>query len=265
MELKDMLSTNFTGNLEAISKNNLAYLKEMFNMIDVKDTMLPYQFYHTWIKDGRFDRLEKSLLRDYSIEMVQGNKTKQMLPSSFLSFKLTDYIEKTYNEIINFKKHKLLSYDKTKYLDIASISIAMVLCKYKLETLYKEHIIFICVKVLVTYFTLYNKTGYLVSLSDIQFITKSIMLTEINTFYQIAEQLGFSLVIHTEVKIERFLTQEQVMTLIEPGDSQTTIKKKIMRACPCGERKARNIMSMYGLTNQKYTRKDFQIKKGKDS
>ncbi len=265
MELKDELSTNLTGNLEAISKSNLAYLADMFETIGEQNDMLPYQFYHTWIKDGRFDRLEKSLLKDYSIEMVQGNKTKQMLPSSFLSFKLTDYIEKMYGEKIDFKKNELLSYNKDKYWHIAFVSVSMVLCKYKLETLYKEHIIFICIKVLITYFVLYNKSGYLVSLSDIPVISKSILLTEINEFYQMAKQLGFSPVTHSEVKIERFLTKEQVMTLIEPGDSQTTIKKRIMRACPCGERKARNIMSMYGLTNQKYTRKDFHDKKGKDS
>jgi hypothetical protein len=45
---------------------------------------------------------------------------------------------------------------------------------------------------------------------------------------------------------------------VEEGDSQATIKKKIMKWCPCGERKARAIMQKYGMTNQKYTRRDYQ-------
>ena len=31
-----------------------------------------------------------------------------------------------------------------------------------------------------------------------------------------------------------------------------------MKWCPCGDRKARYIMRQYGLTNQKFTRKDFK-------
>lgn len=206
----------------------------------------------------RFDRVERSLLEDYSIEMVKGHKPKQLLPSSFLSFKLTDHIEKKYAQKIDFKIHKLLSYDFSIYKALTGISISMTICKYRPETLYREHIIFVCIKVLVTYFYLYDKTGLLVNLKDMAPISKAVLETDINVFYIIAERLGFRYIQHNEVVIGRSLNREQVIAMVEPGDSQTTIKKKIMKACPCGERKARNIMRTYGLTNQKFTRKDFK-------
>jgi hypothetical protein len=134
----------------------------------------------------------------------------------------------------------------------------MTICKYRPETLYREHIIFVCIKVLVTYFYLYDKTGLLVNLKDMAPISKAVLETDINVFYIIAERLGFRYIQHNEVVIGRSLNREQVIAMVEPGDSQTTIKKKIMKACPCGERKARNIMRTYGLTNQKFTRKDFK-------
>ncbi len=56
--------------------------------------------------------------------------------------------------------------------------------------------------------------------------------------------------------ISKTLTKDQVEAFIKPGDSQTVIKRKIMKWCPCGERKARYIMRELGLTNQKYTRKN---------
>jgi hypothetical protein len=48
------------------------------------------------------------------------------------------------------------------------------------------------------------------------------------------------------------------MLFVTSEDSQTEIKNKIMKWYLCKDRKARQIMTQLGLTNPKYTRKDFK-------
>ncbi len=261
MVLKDILCKEKFGNLKDISDCNTSYLAEMVNaMVEVmrEENQQPYLFYSTWIKNSKFRIIEHSLLNDYSLEIVNGNKTKRLLLSSLLSFKLTDYINTTYKKKINFRKSKLLDYNIDTYRKLTAISIAMILNKFHPGSLYNEHIVFVCIQVMLTYFTLFNKDGFLVKLNDVYIVTKEILETDINVFEGLADNLGFKS-IHNEVSnISRTLTKEQIEEFISPEDTQTEIKKKIMRWCPCGERKARSIMREHGLTKQKYARNAFK-------
>jgi hypothetical protein len=256
MKLKEKLSRIKFGNLGVISKVNSDFLIQMIEAMNDQSNMSPSQFYHCWVMSKEFNEVEKSLLNDYPLEIVYGKKSTQLLPSSFMSFKIIDFLKKVFDKHISFKQHKLLDYDERLYQVLAAVSVAMVLNKYKPETLFAEHIIFVCVKVMFTYFTLYNKNGYLVNLGHIAICADKILNSELDIFNQIASRLGFKITQIKRKEITKTLTLEQILAFIEPDDTQTMIKQKIMKWCPCGERKARIIMRSYGLTNQKYTRKN---------
>lgn len=267
MALKDILCKEKFGNLKDISDCNTSYLAEMVNAMIVamrEENQQPYLFYSTWIKNIEFKKIEHSLLNDYSIEIVNGNKTKRLLLSSLLSFKITDYIKSTYKKKINFRDSKLLDYNIDTYRSLTAISVAMILNKFHPGSLYNEHIVFVCIQVILTYFTLFNKNSFLVNLNDVYIVTKEILETDINVFEELANTLGFKSIHNEESNTPRTLTKEQIEEFIRPEDTQTEIKKKIMRWCPCGERKARSIMQEHGLTKQKYARNAFKNKNAEE-
>lgn len=268
MKLKDILCKEKFGNLKDISDCNTSYLARMVNAMIVamkEQNQQPNLLYSTWIKNSMLNKIEYSLLNDYSIEIVNGNKTKRLLLSSLLSFKLTDYIKATYGKRINFRESKLLDYNIDIYRKLTAISVAMMLNKFRPGSLYNEHIVFVCIQVMLTYFTLFKRDCFLVKLDDVYVVTKEILETEVNVFEGLADKLGFKS-IHNEVSnTPRTLTKEQIEEFIGPEDTQTEIKKKIMRWCPCGERKARSIMQEHGLTKQKYARNAFKNKNAEES
>ena len=268
MALKDILCKEKFGNLKDISDCNTSYLAEMVNAMIVamrEENQQPYLFYSTWIKNIEFKKIEHSLLNDYSIEIVNGNKTKRLLLSSLLSCKNTDYIKSTYKIKINFRDSKLLDYNIDTYRSLTAISVAMILNKFHPGSLYNEHIVFVCIQVILTYFTLFNKNSFLVNLNDVYIVTKEILETDINVFEELANTLGFKSIHNEESNTPRTLTKEQIEEFIRPEDTQTEIKKKIMRWCPCGERKARSIMQEHGLTKKKYARNAFKNNSVEDS
>jgi len=261
MKLKDILSTEKFGNVASTSEKNTAILKEIISEMSNPDEQHPQSFYNKWIRneDSVIETLSKSLVRDYPIERIYGEKTKTIFLSSLGTFKLPDYIKTNYNTCIDFTKSKLLDYNIVLYRDLSIITTAILVNKYKPESLYREHIIFIGLKVLFTYFTLYRDNAFLVNLKDHNGVIGQLLEMDMEVFDNIAIKLGFKHAIITNNHVPpRILTKEQIMEFIDEGDSQTTIKKKIMKWCPCGERKARELMRKYGLTDQKYTRRDYR-------
>ena len=220
MALKDILCKEKFGNLKDISDCNTSYLAEMVNAMIVamrEENQQPYLFYSTWIKNIEFKKIEHSLLNDYSIEIVNGNKTKRLLLSSLLSFKITDYIKSTYKKKINFRDSKLLDYNIDTYRSLTAISVAMILNKFHPGSLYNEHIVFVCIQVILTYFTLFNKNSFLVNLNDVYIVTKEILETDINVFEELANTLGFKSIHNEESNIPRTLTKEQIDYLVKNG------------------------------------------------
>lgn len=261
MKLKDILSTEKFGNVAKTSEKNLAVLKEITNEMSNPNEQHPQSFYNKWIRSDHsvMETLSKSLVRDYPLERIYGDKTKTIFLSSLGAFKLPDFIKKEYHKSIDFTTSKLLDYDPKIYYELSCITIAMLVNKYKPESLYREHIIFIGFKVLFTYFTLYKGNTFLVNLMDHNPVIGKIFELDIEAINGIANMLGFkhSIVEESHVPLKT-LSKEQIMEFIEEGDSQTTIKKKIMKWCPCGESKARALMQKYGLTKQKYIRRDYR-------
>lgn len=227
------------------------------------EELKPSQFYRKWLMgaDSVIKQIDVSLLTEYPVEYRCGNKKKKFFVTSLNGFNITDFIHRRWQLDMDFKQNKLLSYDLQKYIVLTVLIMSLTINKYKIETLYREHIIFVCVNVMLTFFTLYKDEKFLVQLNDVYDVTKKILLTDISIFENIREVLGFKHQEKPSQRKTRIFSKEDIMDFINPDDSQTTIKKKIMKWCPCGERKARQIMQQYGLTNQNYTRKDYKKKK----
>ncbi len=268
MKLSEIISRDKKGNITGTSQQVVSTLHNMIDEMKRSSSILPNQFYNDWCRghNSVINQLSRVLLNSYPLERVAGNKTKELFLSSFLSFNLIDYIKRFYYSEFNLKGSKLLKYDYHTYYNLSAITVAMLINKYKPETLYHEHIIFICIKVLLTYFTLYDENGYLVKLEDAENVCKTLLNVDFDNLNKYAEDLGFRCPRKIELVIRRTLSKEEILDLIELGDSQTTIKKKIMRWCPCGDRKARYLMKKYNLTQSKYTRKDCkELKKENDT
>ena len=262
MKLCEVLSKEKRGNVTETSHQVVATLQNMIVAMNNSSTIQPSQFYNDWCRGNNsiINQLSRTLLVAYPVVRVIGNKTKELFLSSLLSFKLTDYIRKLYDPEFDFKTNKLLKYDCQKYYHISVISVAMLINKYNPNSLYHEHIIFTCIKVLLTYFPLYDGDRYLVNLGDMGNVCKLILQTDINALNNYAKSLGFRYSKKEQFAIRQTLSKEEILKLIDPSDSQTEIRNKIMKWCPCGERKARYLMQKYNLTKAKYTRKDY-IKK----
>lgn len=177
MKLIEVLSTEKFGNVTLTSKNNMAILLEIVKEMDKPEEPNPYTFYNKWIRgaDSVIETLSRSLVKDYPIERIYGNKTETIFLSSLGSFKVTDYIKEKYNVTIDFTTSYLLDYNVNLYQDLALITIAMLINKYKPESLYREHIIFVGIKVLFTYFTLYKEDVFLVNLKDCYYVITSLI------------------------------------------------------------------------------------------
>lgn len=259
MTIKELICREKYGNVKTISEYNKNMLQSMIGQMNNSTVLIPSQFYRDWIKgdESFINKLSVSLLRDYPIESKCGYKTKQFFVTSLHGFDIKDIIKRKWNISVDFTQNKLLPYDFQIYIALVVLVMALTINKYKVESLYHEHIIFICIKVMLTFFTVYKDDKFLVHLEHVYDMTALIFNTDITVFEAIAEKLGFRHQEQLSQRKNRTLTKEEIMEFILPEDSQTTIKKKIMMWCPCGERKARQIMQQYGLTNQKYTRKDY--------
>ena len=263
MTIKELLCIETYGNVKTTSEHIQNLLKTITSEMISSKELKPSLFYRKWLMgaDSVMKQIDVSLLTEYPVEYKCGYKKRKFFVTSLNGFNVTEFIHRRWKFDIDFKQNKLLSYDLQKYLVITVIIMSLTINKYKIETLYREHIVFVCVNVMLIFFTLYKDENFLVQLSDVYEVTKKILLTDISLFETIAERLGFK---HQEEPSQRkthTLTKEDILDFINPEDSQTAIKKKIMKWCPCGERKARQIMQLYGLTNQNYTRKDYKKKK----
>ena len=213
MVLKDILSEERFGNVALTSKNNMAILKEIAEEMDKPEELNPQSFYNKWTR-GEYsiiETLSKSLVKDYPIERIYGNKTETIFLSSLGSFTVTDYIKKKYNVTINFTSSQLLDYNIYLYQDLTLITTAMLLNKYRPESLFREHIIFIGIKVLFTYFTLYKNDVFLVNLMDYKTAVVQMLEADMKAFDEIAIKLGFKHSFKQETRTpSKTLTREQI-------------------------------------------------------
>ena len=259
MTIKDLICKEKFGKVKESSEYNQHLLQTMTDQMMKYSILKPSQFYRDWIKGStsHINKLDISLIKDYPIEYKCGYEKQQFFVTSLSGYDVRDYVKMVWNFDLDFKLHKLLIYDQQRYIELTTLIVALTVNKYKIETLYLEHIIFICVKVMITFFTLYKDDTFLIPLVHVYDMSKYILYTDISLYESIAEQLGFRCQEQPTQRKSRTLTKEEVMKFINPEDSQTAIKEKIMKWCQCGERKARQIMQQHGLTYQKYTRKDY--------
>lgn len=260
--LKDKLAREKFGNVKTVSEKNQNELRRILSLAYHYENVNPEQFYRDWFrgKESVLERISKSLLRDYSVKLISGKKAQHIFLSSLLSFDIKDYISSKGHKI-DFKNHNYLDYNQNLYEELTFVTIAMLINKYDVETLYHEHIIFICIEVMLRYFKLYEGNAFLCDLSQIERTAINSLHIEIDNYYSFAENNGFRYNQNAKCDSKKTtLTKEQILEFITPEDSQTTIKEKIMKWCPCGDRKARRMMKEYGLTLSRYERNDFKQK-----
>ncbi len=193
MKLKDILSTEKLGNVTKTSEKNLAILNEIAHEMDNFKEQHPQTFYNKWLRnrDSVIETLSMSLVRDYPLDRIYGDKTKTIFLSSLGTFKLPDYIMTKYNTRIDFKRSILLDYNINMYRELSFFTVAMLVNKYKPESLYKEHIIFLCMKVMFTYFTLYKGNEFLVNPRDFFTVIHDIIEIDMEVLDNNANMLGF--------------------------------------------------------------------------
>ena len=260
--IKDLISKDKFGELDNISSSNCTFLRELVNQMDKYSEISAKQFFIEWMaktynnNQSILDKISYSLATEYSVEKIGGNKTDCFFMTSFLSFNMRTYIYDRYHFLIDFKGPNLLNYDTSIYYELTLATIAMVVNKYRVDTLYIEHIIFVCIMVMLTYFTLYKDNTFLCTLSDVSVVTNRILSSDISIYYDFARKYGFNCFQKVK-KGKRPLKKEDVLSFISDGDTQTMIKNKIMKYYVCSDRTAREIMQKFELTQQKYTRKDF--------
>ncbi len=272
--IKELISKDKFGELDNISSSNCTLLRELVNQMDKYSEISPNQFFVEWMvkkynnNQSMLDRISYSLATEYSIEKIGGNKTDSFFMTSFLSFNMRAYIYDKYHFLIDYKGRNLLKYDTNTYYDLTIATIAMVVNKYRVETLYNEHIIFVCIMVMLTYFTLYKDNTFLCTLSDVSDVANWILLSDISIYYEFAKKYRFNR-FQIVKRGKRPLKKEDILSFISDSDTQTMIKKKIMKYYVCSDRTAREIMHKFELTQQKYTRKDYltrdSVKDPKDS
>lgn len=258
MKVFELLCKERFGDVITTSEMNQKMLQTILSQMDNPQGLNPSHFYAQWLKgkDSVIDKLAVSLIADYPVECIAGYRTKQFYVTSLLGNDVRDYIHKTWNFDIDFTKNKLLSYNTQIYLALTSYIVSLTLCKYNIGSLYREHIIYICVKTMFTFFTIYRGNEFLVDLKDGSKVASTILQKDISSFEEIVGKLGLKQQKLPERKPRLNPTREDIMSFINPEDSQSTIKNKIMKWYCCKDRKARQIMAQLGLTNQNYTRKD---------
>jgi hypothetical protein len=260
MRIKDILSKEKYGIVKIASDSNVKILQEMLNQMANPKELNPTAFYHEWLKgnDSVMNKLSVSLLRDYPLDLKCGYRPKQFYVTSLLGNDIRDYIHAIFNVAIDFRKNKLLSYNYQTYVMVTEYIIVLTFSKFRIESLYREHIIYICIRTMFTFFTIYRENEFLVSLDHVFGLTRRILDSDVSFYEKRAKELG----IHPEEKPESQLelnpTIDDIMLFVTSEDSQTEIKNKIMKWYLCKDRKARQIMTQFGLTNPKYTRKDFK-------
>ncbi len=260
MKVREYLCTEKYGDVKTTSEINNKILQTILSQMDNPQGLNPSHFYCQWLKgkDSVIDKLAVSLIADYSVECIAGYRTKQFFVTSLLGNDVRDHIHKMWNFDIDFTKNKLLSYNSQIYLALTSYIVSLTLCKYNIGSLYIEHIIYICVKTMFTFFTIYRGNEFLVDLKDGSKVARAILDGDISVFEENARKLGLKQQKLPERKPRLNPTREDIMSFINPEDSQSTIKNKIMKWYCCKDRKARQIMAQLGLTNSRYVRKDFR-------
>lgn len=260
MKVFELLCKEKFGDVITTSEMNKKMLQTILSQMDNPQGLNPSHFYAQWLKgkDSVIDKLAVSLIADYPVECIAGYRTKQFYVTSLLGNDVRDYIHKTWNFDIDFTKNKLLSYNTQIYLALTSYIVSLTLCKYNIGSLYREHIIYICVKTMFTFFTIYRGNEFLVDLKDGSKVASTILQKDISFFEEIVGKLGLKQQKLPERKPRLNPTREDIMSFINPEDSQSTIKNKIMKWYCCKDRKARQIMAQLGLTNSRYIRKDFR-------
>ena len=260
MIIDELLCKEKIGEVKITSDINNKILQTMLSQMDNPQGLIPSHFYCQWLrgKDSVINKLAVSLIKDYPVECILGYKTQQFYVTSLLGCDVRDYIHNRWNFDIDFSQNKLLSYDTHTYLELINYIVSLTLSKYKIVSLYREHIIYICVKTMFTFFTIYKDNVFLVNLTEGYRAAQTVLQEDISIFENIADYLGLKQQNLPEQKTKLNPTKEDIMSFITKEDSQTDIKNKIMKWYRCRDRKARQIMAQLGLTNQNYTRKDLK-------
>lgn len=212
MKIKELICRESYGNVKEISKYNQSLLKTMISQMSQPQNLIPAQFYREWIRGNNsvIEKMSLSLLKDYPVEVRCGYKPKRFFISSLFNFDICDYIRRCWSCKIDFRENILLTFDQNKYCNLTLLIMSIIINKYKIETLYHEHIIFICIKVMTTFFTLYKDDQFLVRLDYVHNMATLIFKTEISELETYSKNLGFHCQDRPEKKCQERLLKKKL-------------------------------------------------------
>lgn len=269
MIIEDLLQKCLKGRSERASIT----IREQMNLfiLDMLDAQKkPKEIYHKWWhcddrefgKDSLMSMIDKSLIEDYPVVIHNGfNRASHFHLTSAKSITLADIIQNTTHQSFVLGKNHL-QYQLQRFNIINDIILAMLFAKYDVCSLTKEHITFSCLHTMFFYFRAYECDNWLIQVEDLKQIIPRIYKLDITHFEQIAVQYGFAYC--SEIKRTRLSTKKKpecaddLIKCFEDGMTQTEKKEAIMKWWRCGERTARQYMSDFGLSNNKYTRSDYK-------
>ena len=270
MELRTYLKTNFIGTEKAVHEKVMNEMKDFFDKLESADAD-PQSIYYTWIKGNRSEmaKIGRILLNEYGIITNPGyyRPRDSTFVTSVKSFNIRDYVRNKYDYTFYFdsSKYHSLDYNQNVFYYLAQIGVAMLINKFDVSSLSVEHVMYQVLMTLFSYFRLYEKkeTGciFLIEISDIQPIIRSVLELDKNNFDNLARYFSFyydSTIAYKPKALKHAnkpTCKEDITECIKDGMTQTQKKEAIMSAWKCGSSTARKYMQLYGLTDTKYARK----------
>ena len=269
--LKESLSANYFGQLKFESQTIRATFKQLKSDFN---TLPPATLYYKYFSTSGIIKKVGAALCEYPIELRTGRKTKNFFCKSLNGFSIYDVIKNANLKIV-FQQNRTIiiqDYSSDVYYNLCRITTAMLLTKYKVSSLYPEHILYQCMCNMFYLFHPFAYTQWLVKLEDIYQTYYKLIETDIEDFYDLARANGFYIADSELVESEPRLkyagklkpeSREEILELFQ-GEDMSQMKQKdiiarIKKFYPkIGNSTIRNQMAKFGLTLKKYERKDYK-------
>lgn len=262
--LKESLSANYFGQLKFESQTIRAAFKQLKSDFN---TLPPATLYYKYFSTSGIIKKVGAALCEYPIELRTGRKTKNFFCKSLNGFSIYDVIKNSNLKIV-FQQNRTIiiqDYSSDVYYNLCRITTAMLLTKYKVSSLYPEHILYQCMCNMFYLFHPFAYTQWLVKLEDIYQTYYKLIETDVEEFYDLARANGFYIADSELVESEPRLryagklkpeSREEILELFQGEDmsqmKQKDIISRIQKYYPSiHNRTIRYQMAKFGFTKKR--------------
>ena len=262
--LKESLSAKYYGQLKFESQSIRATFKQLKSDFN---TLPPARLYYKYFSSSGIIKKVGSALCEYPIELRTGRKTKNFFCKSLNGFSIYDVIKNSNLKIV-FQQNRTIiiqDYSSDVYYNLCRITTAMLLTKYKVSSLYPEHILYQCMCNMFYLFHPFAYTQWLVKLEDIYQTYYKLIETDVEEFYDLARANGFYIADSELVESEPRLryagklkpeSREEILELFQGEDinqfKTKDIIARIMKFYPkIGKRTIETQLSKFGFTKKR--------------